>query len=264
MNVNKDELQRQLSTLQREHDDAMPKWRAALNRLLMGDKETPGDAKADALLGGFNRRKFLVLGGATAAAAVLAACGDDSDDGNGTATSGDDDAGGGTKTDITVARTAASLEVFAVAVYDAAIQNAAAIKIPADVGKAAGIFRNQHDEHAKAFNAAVEQMGGEPFTDPNPKALETFKATVDAVSAGKASAADVLKFAHDLEAIAAQTYQGVGVNSLSTPALRQTAMSVGGVEARHQAVLAMFIDGLESVPAAFQPTDQAVTAEFFV
>jgi hypothetical protein len=50
----------------------------------------------------------------------------------------------------------------------------------------------------------------------------------------------VLKFAFELEQIAAQTYQGVGMK-LSTPMLRQTAMTVGGVEARHMAILAHFI-----------------------
>ena len=64
--------------------------------------------------------------------------------------------------------------------------------------------------------------------------------------------------------IAAQTYQGVGMK-LSTPMLRQTAMTVGGVEARHMAILAHFLTPPMTVPAAaFQPVDKAVDASFYV
>jgi hypothetical protein len=41
-------------------------------------------------------------------------------------------------------------------------------------------------------------------------------------------------------------------------------LSVGGVEARHQAILAMFIDGGDPNPYAFQPVDAAAGEEFFV
>jgi hypothetical protein len=263
MDMNRDELRRQLRDLDGEHREAMPKWRDALMRLLVDDKETPTEAKADVLLGGFNRRRFVRMAGASVAAGtLLAACGGDNEESSRaaqtTATTG---AAAGNKTDITVARTAASLEIFAVGVYDKAIANASALGISKDVGAAATLFRDQHKQHADAFNAAAKQLGGQPFEMANPTAAKAFESQIAALKTEQ----DVLKFAFDLEQIAAQTYQGVGAKMLSTPVLRQTAMSVGGVEARHVAILGMFIQPKRAEPAkAFQPTEKAVDASFFV
>jgi hypothetical protein len=203
----------------------------------------------------------------TAASALLAACGDDKKTESGAATPTTAAAapttaaaGSGNKTDQTIARTAASLEIFAVAVYDKAIMNAAALKISDPVAKAAVLFKSQHDEHAKAFNAAATQLGGQPYKDPNPTAAKAFEAQIAALK----SEQEVLKFAFALEQIAAQTYQGVGMK-LSTPMLRQTAMTVGGVEARHMAILGHFIQPPTTVPdKAFQPTEKAVDPSFYV
>lgn len=267
MDVSRDELRRQLRDLDAEHREAMPRWRSSLQRLLVGDRTTPTDAKADLLLGGFNRRRFLQVAGVTiGTGALVAACGGGDDDAaeTGTTAATATTAGGGEAaagdTDLTIARTAASLEIFAVDVYNTAIDNAGALGIEAAVAAAATLFRDQHQEHADAFNAAAEQLGGEPFEAANPAAVEAFADTIGGLS----DQAGVVRFAYDLENIAAQTYQGVGAGMLSTPQLRQTAMSVGGVEARHAAVLAMFIEGQAPVPNAFQPTDQAVDAGFFV
>ena len=90
-------------------------------------------------------------------------------------------------------------------------------------------------------------------------AADSFADTI----AGLSDQAGVLMFAHDLEEIASETYQSA-VGLLSTPELRQTTMSIGGVEARHQAILAMFIDGGDPNPYAFQPLDAAAGEEFFV
>src|SRR5581483_6969063 len=221
----------------REHREVMPRWRDSLFRLF-ADKETPTEAKADVLLGGFNRRRFMALSGlAVAGGTILAACGDDKKSDSASskgstaateATTATTAASAVSKTDLTIARTAASLENFAVAVYDKAITNAAALKISDPVAKAAVLFKAQHTEHASAFNAAATQLGGQPYTDPNPTAAKAFEATIAALKTEQ----DVLKLAFGLEQIAAQTYQGVGMK-LSTPMLRQTAMTVGGVEARH-------------------------------
>jgi hypothetical protein len=266
MDINNDELRRELRDLDKEHREVMPKWRDSLMRL-MDDKETPTEAKADLLLGGFNRRRFMNLSGlALVGGAVLAACGSDKkkDAGSTTETTAaataTTAASGGNKTDQTIARTAASLENFAVAVYDKAIMNAAALKISDGVAKAAVLFKSQHEEHAKAFNSAATQLGGSPYTDPNPTAAKAFESTIAALKTEQ----DVLKLAFGLEQIAAQTYQGVGMK-LSTPMLRQTSMTVGGVEARHMAILAHFITPPLTVPAAaFQMTDKAIDASYYV
>ena len=267
MDINNDELRRELRDLDKEHREVMPKWRESLLRLLVDDKETSTEAKADLLLGGFNRRRFMNLSGlAVVGGAVLAACGSDkknSSSSNGStastaATTATTSAAA--KTDQTIARTAASLENFAVAVYDKAIMNAAALKISDPIAKAAVLFKSQHDEHAKAFNAAAVQLGGQPYNEPNPTAAKAFEAQIAALKTEQ----DVLKFAFALEQIAAQTYQGVGMK-LSTPMLRQTAMTVGGVEARHMAILGHFIQPPMAVPEkAFQPIEKAVDSTFYV
>src|ERR1044072_5623978 len=78
MDISKDELRRQLRDLDAEHREVMPKWRESVMRLLVDDKETPTEAKADVLLGGFNRRRFMRLSGlAAVGGAALAACGSD-------------------------------------------------------------------------------------------------------------------------------------------------------------------------------------------
>ena len=264
MDISKDELRRQLRDLDAEHREVMPKWRDSLMRLLVDDKETPTEAKADVLLGGFNRRRFMRLAGmAAVGGAVLAACGEDEKTEGGSAgetTTTTAAKAAGNTTDQTIARTAASLEIFAVAVYDKAITNAAALKISDPVAKAAVLFKSQHDEHAKAFNAAAVQLGGQPYNDPNPTAAKAFEAQIAALKTEQ----DVLKFAFALEEIAAQTYQGVGMK-LSTPMLRQTAMTVGGVEARHMAILGHFIEPPTAVAAkAFQPIEKAVDSTFYV
>jgi hypothetical protein len=264
MDINNDELRRELRDLDKEHREVMPKWRDSLMRLLVDDKETPTEDKADLLLGGFNRRRFMKLSGlAVAGGTLLAACGDDKKkeaSGGAAETTTTTAASAASKTDQTIARTAASLEIFAVAVYDKAIMNAAALKISDGVAKAAVLFKSQHDEHAKAFNAAATQLGGQPYTDPNPTAAKAFETQIAALKTEQ----DVLKLAFGLEQIAAETYQGVGMK-LSTPMLRQTAMTVGGVEARHMAILAHFITPPMTVPAmAFQPIDKAVDASFYV
>jgi len=267
MDFSKDELRRQLRDLDAEHREVMPKWRDSVMRLLVDDKETSTEAKADVLLGGFNRRRFMRLSGlAAVGGAVLAACGSDNKKSAGgaasetSATTATTAAAGGNKTDQTIARTAASLEIFAVAVYDKAIMNAAALKISDPIAKAAVLFKSQHDEHAKAFNAAAVQLGGQPYNEPNPTAAKAFEAQIAALKTEQ----DVLKFAFALEQIAAQTYQGVGMK-LSTPMLRQTAMTVGGVEARHMAILGHFIQPPMAVPEkAFQPIEKAVDSTFYV
>src|SRR2546422_10665598 len=78
MDINHDELRRELRDLDQEHREVMPRWRDSLMRLLVDDTETPTEAKADVILGGFNRRRFMKLSGlAVARRARLAARGHD-------------------------------------------------------------------------------------------------------------------------------------------------------------------------------------------
>src|SRR5436190_24319377 len=111
MNIDRDELRREARDTQTEHEETLKPFREELRR-------------------GIGRRRFLQIGGVgVLSAAVCAACGSDDDKpaaGAGTTSSGE-----GTKMDLTILRTASSLEHVAIDVYQKAIDNASALGITA-------------------------------------------------------------------------------------------------------------------------------------
>ena len=118
----------------------------------------------------------------------------------------------------------------------------------------------QHREHSAQFQAATKAAGGEPFTMPNPAVLSAIKPMVDALKDEQG----VVALAFELETAAAQSYQSY-VGTFTDPKLNPAIMAVGGVEARHAAVLAQVLNALGDpstmpVPKAFQVTDKAVMA----
>ena len=243
-----DELRRTTRDITREHRSSLRVFRNGLTRLFEGG-DVPADLKADVVLGGLARRRFLRVGATSvAAAAVLAACG-----------GGDDDEAASEPTtttakpspaDITVLRTASSLELVAVAVYDQAIKSGF-VTTPA-VTEAARTFMSQHKDHAAIFQALTKRLGGEPFTTANPAVTAQLQPRL----AGLTTERDVVALALDLERSAAATYLGA-VGNLTDASLNETIMSVGGVEARHATVLANVL-GENGVPAAFANTTGAV------
>ncbi|MEO7429644.1 MAG: ferritin-like domain-containing protein [Acidimicrobiales bacterium] len=232
MDLNRDELRRELRAIDADNKAAMPKWYDALRQIVGGGTKMSTDEKA-ALLGvpSPGRRQLFKVGGATIiGAAVLAACGSDSksDSAGGTT---DTSAGGDANMDLPLARTAASLEKLAVDTYQVGITSG--LVTTAAIGDAAKLFQQHHQAHLDALNGAIKDAGGNPVTEQNEA---VFKALVEpAVSAAK-SEADIVKLALDLELAAAQTYAYAG-GALSLPALRSTIMTIGGIEARHAAVL---------------------------
>ena len=212
----------------------MPRWRDALNRVFLGDegKNLTNDQKA-AMLGvpSPGRRQLFKMGGATIlGAAVLAACGDDDSSAPVSGDSSSTTAADGGNQDLVLAKTAASVEALAVAVYT-----------NPDVGKivtnktvlaAAGLFAEHHQAHQDALNGVVTGAGEEAVTDPN---QVLFDALVQPVL-DDPSEEKVLQLALDLEGAAMMTYTFAG-GQLSTPELRSTIMTIGGVEARHWAAL---------------------------
>jgi hypothetical protein len=258
MDISNDFVRREANESQIEHTSAMRSMRELVNRLF-GDSNESGIAKADFATGGLNRRKFMQIGGLTVAtAAVFAACGsDDSDDG--VAASGDDSAdttmggsGDGAQSDIKILRTASSLEVLAVDVYQKAIDSG--LVKTAAVGDAAKLFQAQHKEHSELFQGATKKLGGEAFDKPNPVVLQSLQGPIGALK----DEMGVLQLALMLEQAAAATYQST-VGAFKDLSLNQAAMSVGGVEARHVAVLSSVLK-LAPAPKAFQTKDGAVAA----
>ena len=274
--LNRAELRRELRSIDRVNSAAMPKWRRVLDRVV-GSEDLTIDEKA-AVLGvpSPDRRSFLKLGGVTIlGAALLAACGSDGDDSTAATDSAGTSAPGTTAArttaasatsmapassmapsaasqDLVLARTAASLEKLAVDTYGAA---GALLTTPA-VLEAATMFADHHQQHLDALNAVVTGAGGDEVTMMNQAVFDALvKPALDAAR----TEADALMLAVALEEAAAQTYAFAG-GALSTPELRSTIMTIGGVEARHAAALRMAAlgqGGAEVFPGgrAFFPGD---------
>ncbi len=258
--INHDEVRRQLKALDADNRAAMPKWRDALHRMLHGQTDLTTDDKA-ALLGvpsPGRRQLFKVGGAAIVGAAVLAACGNDNKTSSAsTSTTAAANTGGGS-TDRALARTAASLEQLAVNTYETAAKSG--LVKTAAIASAATLFHDHHLAHRDALNSAISSIGGQPVTTPN---QAVYDAVVAPALAKAKTEADVVALALQLELSAAQTYAFAGGN-LSTPALRSTIMTIGGIEARHAVILQMSAQGktgLDVFPnqRAFFPGDNPLS-----
>jgi hypothetical protein len=234
VDTNNDQVRRDLREAEELNREAMPRFLESLKRIFDPTSDHNAATKAEVLgLPAPSRRSFLKIGGMTVlGGAVLAACSSDSK----TASTGSSSAsstgasssssGSGTQ-DASLAKTAASLEALAVAVYDTGIKSG--LVTTAAIGDAAKLFQSHHQAHLDAINSGT----GVNYTTPN---AAVKAALVDpAVSAAKTET-DIVKLAYALENAAAQTYV-FAASALSTPALRSTIMTIGGVEARHKAVL---------------------------
>jgi Ferritin-like domain len=257
--LNNDEIRRQLRAVDRMNTAVVPRWREALGRLI-GDDQLSVDDKASILgVPSPNRRDLFKLGGASIlGVALLAACGSDSADApavtDATGTTPGSTAGTTPPTtvgttapaatdaptttaansgemDLVLARTAASLEKLAVDTYGAA---GGLITTPA-VLAAATMFAGHHQMHLDALNGVITGAGATAITEMNQAVYDALvKPAIDAAK----TEADAVMLALALEEAAAQTYVYAG-GALSTPGLRSTIMTIGGVEARHAAVLRM-------------------------
>lgn len=133
--------------------------------------------------------------------------------------------------DAGIAAFAESVELTAVAAYDAAAKSG--LVTTAAVLDAAVMFSGHHSEHAAAFGAAA----GDAATGKLNQAL------LDALSPSLAAAMsenDVLKIAYDLENAAAATYL-FALGALTSMAALQLTASILPVEAQHAVVLGQVI-----------------------
>ncbi|MGH9000525.1 MAG: ferritin-like domain-containing protein [Acidimicrobiia bacterium] len=246
-----DWLRRELRDINADQKSMQKTWTETLKRIFDPKSEATATDK-QALLGLPGRRGFMRLGGATIlGATLLAACGDDDDDeaapedeGDATTTT----AGGGGM-DVTLAKTAASVEALAVSTYMTAADSGKVTN--PTVGAAAAMFMDHHQQHQDALNGVITGAGGEAITEPN---AAVKAAIVDPVVMDPAlDEAKIVKLAYDLESAASQTYS-FAATQLSTPELRSTIMTIGGIEARHAAVigqLALMLGPNMLFPAAF-------------
>jgi hypothetical protein len=252
MDLDRDHLRRELRATQSDHVSAMSGMKDFVGRLLDPSSRASADDKADLLLSGLNRRRFLQIGGVSVlAGAVLAACGGNDKKNN--ASSAGSDSGKGSDTDLAILKTASSLEHVAIDVYQKAIDNASALGITAAVADVAKLFQAQHKDHAGFFEGATKELGGTPFTKANPAVMDSLASRIGMLK----TQTDVLMLARDLENVAAATYQST-VGAFDMLSLNQKAMSVGGVEARHAAVLNGVLSSDQFATKAFHTTTGAV------
>jgi hypothetical protein len=136
--------------------------------------------------------------------------------------------------DVQMLQTAASIEHLAVATYDTALTldfiggGSANPVVKAFVEKT----KEQHQQHADAFNAAVTRLGGKAQEAPDPVLL----GVVNNAKPSLTGPAQVVDLAIELEDGAAQTYVA-NTGAYSNKNARSVAASIMGVEAQHVAVL---------------------------
>ena len=248
---NSDELRRELRSLGATANHDVQAAQRVYSRLF--DSPT---ATSDGRRALFGRRDILRIGGFTVAtAAVIAACGehDRGQIGRVGAVPSTAKLPDPVVTNVTLLRTASSLEHSAINVYSQVIGNSDLLDPKFD--DIAKRFMEDHQGHAALFEQLTTEAGGTPWTCGNPKiddtimnpAISRITKGTPATAGSKAIAAsddprrDVLNFAHGLESLAGATYQAL-VALFSDPALRADAMTVGAREARHAALLASTIN----------------------
>ncbi len=132
---------------------------------------------------------------------------------------------------IMIFQTASSLEILAVAAYEAAL-GLPFIGDNAVVKTFAETTMMQHTEHNKAFQAQAESLGGEPRTTPSDK----YAPVVAEATPGLVDYPAVVALASTLEEVAQDTYIA-NLALLPADESRQLMASVLAVETQHLATL---------------------------
>jgi len=205
------------------HTDAMETSRTALDEYVESAREdawvdVDNETRRNTLLGGLPKSGVLAAAGlGTAMVALLAT-----------------PAFADKTMDVQMLQTAASIENLAVATYGVAltldfIGGASANGV---VKAFAQKTKEQHQQHADAFNAAVTRLGGKAQDQPDPVLL----GVVNNAKPSLTGPAQVVDLAIELEDGAAQTYVA-NTGTYSNKNARAVAASIMGVEAQHVAIL---------------------------
>ncbi len=220
----------------------------------------------------FGRRDILRIGGfGVATAAVITACGAETGEvgrvGSVSTTVPLPDV---SVTNVTLLRTASSMEHSIINVYSQVIGNSDLLDPSHD--DLFQRFLDDHTAHAALFEGLTTDAGGTAWTCGNPKFDDVVvQPVLDRIIKGVPATAvaaeippsddpkrDILNFAHGLEAMAAASCQSFVV-LYSDPLLRASGMTVGANESRHAALLALTIN--PDRPGGWVNFNDAVNAE---
>jgi hypothetical protein len=139
---------------------------------------------------------------------------------------------GGGDVDVQILQTASSLEVLAVATYDAALGLPFIANGNPVVKEFARTTMDQHDQHRQAFQAQTETLDGQVQDRPNPPNQQV----VDDALPTLRQPIDVVNLAATLEEVATDTYLA-NLSLLEDAETRTLMGSVMGVECQHLATL---------------------------
>jgi hypothetical protein len=211
-----------------------------------------------------DRRRFLALGGATVAfSAIAVACGSGSSDealpftGTVPPPGRSIPPARGREEDITLLRTAQSIEALAVEVYQQVL--AGDLLTDSTATRMARLFEGQHAENIPVVGDLVSSAGGDPHPQPNPYLWETvFAPALEAAAAE----ADVLTQLLAMEATCSQN-AAFANELLSTAELRQSLTAVGSPSARRSSVL-LELQSLPPVPFAVLPVAARAPADAYL
>ena len=195
----------------------------------------------------YGRRDALKLGGLTvSAAALLAACGADRNGDTAPGRVGNapivTDPPDYPVDDAVLLRTASSLELTAVAVYEAVLETGL---LDANVATLVGRLIDDHREIAAEMGDLTQSVGGVAWECTNPWYMDrTVEPILAAVLASDNPARDILNTAVALENIAAATHQTLTIELGASDAAAAT-IAAATLESRHAAAIVSLTRGAE-------------------
>jgi hypothetical protein len=152
----------------------------------------------------------------------------------------------GAAVDVLILQTASSVEHYASGIYT----QVAGLDVAARTGLVPLLtaFAGHHADHAASLESATLDAGGRTVTQPNRMLSQAAMSRLPALR----TADDVLEFLYGVEELSAGTHrQSVGL--FENAGRNALIMGIGGVEARHMAVLGMTIAGPTPSPLAAWP-----------
>ena len=221
------------------------------------------------------RRQALRLGGVTLGlGAIVAACGDERGTSEAAGRVGyappATDLGDYAVDDVVLLRTASSVELTAVAVYEAALASGA---LSPEAQSLSEVLRDSHSATAAGFQALTTSSGGEPWDCPNPWMMErSIEPILESISESDDAARDLFSLAVSIENLAAATHQTFSVE-LGESELRVAAAEAAALASRQSAAVAIAGGGPDAYisPAVYgeivEPVDGiipqfAITSQF--